>query len=58
VLYPQPRPNVLFEAGMAMAHFADRTVLVQVGQSRPFSDIAGVHYIKMDNTFAKRKDAL
>ena len=55
-LYPQPRPNVLFEAGMAMAHFPNRTVLVQVGPSRPFSDIAGIHYIKMDNSLAKRKD--
>ena len=56
VLYPQPRPNVLFEAGMAMAHFPNRTVLVQVGPSRPFSDIAGIHYIKMDNSLARRTD--
>src|ERR1039458_6511214 len=55
-LYPQPRPNVLFEAGMAMAHFPNRTVLVQVGPSHPFSDIAGIHYIKMDNSLAKRRD--
>jgi hypothetical protein len=41
---------------MAMAHFPNRTVLVQVGASRPFSDIAGIHYIKMDNTLAKRRD--
>jgi predicted nucleotide-binding protein len=55
-LSPQPRPNVLFEAGMAMAHFPERTVLVQVGWIRPFSDIAGIHAIKMDNSFERRSD--
>ena len=55
-LSPQPRPNVLFEAGMAMAHFPKRTVLVQVGWSRPFTDIAGIHSIKIDNTLEKRRD--
>jgi predicted nucleotide-binding protein len=54
-LSPQPRPNVLFEAGMAMAHFPEKTVLVQVGWSRPFSDIAGIHSIKIDNTLDKRR---
>lgn len=55
-LSPQPRPNVLFEAGMAMAHFPERTVLLQVGRIRPFSDIAGIHAIKMDNSFEKRRE--
>jgi predicted nucleotide-binding protein len=54
--YPQPRLNVIFEAGMAMALFPNQTVFVQVGTSRPFSDIAGIHYVKMDNSVAKRKD--
>jgi predicted nucleotide-binding protein len=55
-LLPQPRPNVLFEAGMAMAHFANRTILVRVGRSRPFSDIAGIHSVEMDNSMEKRRD--
>jgi predicted nucleotide-binding protein len=55
-LLPQPRPNVLFEAGMAMAHFPNRTVLVRVGRCRPFSDVAGIHFVEMDNSIEKRKD--
>jgi len=55
-LMPQPRPNVLFEAGMAWARFPNSTVLVQMGLVRPFSDIAGVHVLQMDDSYEKRED--
>ena len=53
-LTPQPRPNVLFEAGLAMAKFQDKTILVRAGQVRPFSDIAGMHLLDIDNEISKR----
>lgn len=43
----QARPNVLFEAGLALGAHPEKTVIVQVGKVRPFSDIAGKHLVRL-----------
>jgi predicted nucleotide-binding protein len=55
-LLPQPRPNVLFEAGMAFGRHPKKTVLVQVGENlRPVSDIVGCYVLRLDDSIEKRK---
>lgn len=51
----QARPNVLFEAGMALGRDERRTVLVEVGDVRPFSDVAGRHAVRLSNTTESRQ---
>jgi predicted nucleotide-binding protein len=55
-LVGQPRQNVFFEAGLAFGHKPDRTILVKVGELRPFSDVYGRHEVRLTNDPAKRQD--
>ena len=52
----QARPNVLFEAGLAFGVDQNRTILVTLGSHVSlFSDLAGVHFVRLDNTKGQRQ---
>ena len=46
----QARPNVLLEAGMAIALNRECTIFVEIGGLRPFSDMAGIHTLRFDGS--------
>jgi hypothetical protein len=53
---PQVRQNVAFEAGSAFAKHSERTVVCQIGELKPFSDMDGLNLAKLDNSLKSRKD--
>lgn len=52
----QSRPNVLFEAGMAYGRSPEHTILVQIGEHRPFSDLAGRHIVHLTGAPESRRE--
>jgi predicted nucleotide-binding protein len=52
----QARPNVIFEAGIALGAHHEKTLLVEVGDVRKISDIAGMHILSLSNSASSRKE--
>lgn len=52
----QARPNVFYEAGMAMGRFPTRTIFVEVGSMRSASDLGGIHAVRMNDGPECRRD--
>jgi hypothetical protein len=52
----QPRPNVILEAGMALAKDEARTILVAIGELRGMSDLDGRHVVRLDNSAERRNE--
>lgn len=55
-LQSQARPNVIFEAGIALGAHHEKTLLVEVGDVRKISDIAGMHILHLSNSASSRKE--
>jgi predicted nucleotide-binding protein len=56
LLSGQARPNVLFEAGIALGRNPTNTVLIQIGELRQFSDVAGRHIMHLANDATSRRE--
>lgn len=52
----RPRPNVIFEAGLAMARQPAKTLLVKVGDTSSWSDVDGVQYATFSNVPEQRDE--
>ncbi|MEV1113883.1 TIR domain-containing protein [Actinosynnema sp. NPDC049800] len=51
----QARPNVIYETGMAMMLVPERTILVELGKVRRFTDLDGHFVVRLTNDPAPRK---
>ncbi len=51
----QARPNVIYETGMAMMLIPERTILVEVGKVRRFTDLDGHFVVQLTNDAKPRK---
>lgn len=54
----QARPNVLFEGGMAFARHPEKTIFVTFGRVKSFSDIGGMHVVRMTDSAKKRSELI
>jgi predicted nucleotide-binding protein len=54
----QARPNVLFELGLALMAYPERTIVVEVGQMRPIADLGGLNVIRFDGSAVAIKKVL
>jgi predicted nucleotide-binding protein len=52
----QSRLNVIFEAGIALGAHPEKTLLIEVGNVRKISDIAGMHILCLTNDATSRKE--
>lgn len=52
----QARPNVLIEAGMALATHPRETILLVLGSQELPSDLSGRHFIRLDGTMIPLKN--
>jgi predicted nucleotide-binding protein len=55
-LQGQARLNVVFEAGLALGAHQDKTLIVQVGKVKKFTDLGGMHILHLGNDVASRQD--
>jgi predicted nucleotide-binding protein len=46
----QARPNVILELGMALATYADRTIVLYAGRHRPMADLNGLNYVTLNGS--------
>ena len=52
----QTRPNVIFETGIALGTHHRKTVIVQAGEVKPFTDIGGMHVLRLTGSDSSRHE--